>query len=234
MSRGTGIAAAVCCSGKEALSPAPPPLRTARAGFLACRSSIGQRIREDTRWPHWPWGPPERYHGRAGYRDDFGGDWSTSKGRCGPADSCIPACAGWLTVHARRHPEEVSPLSGGVMLPPLSSPLPVGLRLLPRPLPAAPSVDLTASLPQQGRATGLPRSADRTEWVRSCLWAGGVKSACHGTLRLGTAPRTFWSQPISSLTGGRRPSVADSPWLVEHHGLCGTSPGLAIPLVPGS
>ena len=23
------------------------------------------------RWPHWPWGPPERYYGRAGYRDDL-------------------------------------------------------------------------------------------------------------------------------------------------------------------
>src|SRR5262249_33846984 len=42
-------------SGKEALSPAPPPLRTARAGFLACGSSIGQRIHKDTRLPHWPW-----------------------------------------------------------------------------------------------------------------------------------------------------------------------------------
>ena len=29
----------------------------------------------------------------------------------------------------------------------------------------------------EGRATGLPRSADITERVRSCLWAGGTTSA---------------------------------------------------------
>src|SRR5262249_10563692 len=72
-------------SGKEALSPAPPPLRIARAGFPACSSSLGQcpcEIRpgpappaddtpSGTRWPHWPWGPPERYCGSAGYRNDF-------------------------------------------------------------------------------------------------------------------------------------------------------------------
>src|SRR5262249_10242672 len=72
-------------SGKEVLSPAPPPLRTARAPFDASSSSIEQRPCEirpgsappaddtpyGTRSPHWPWGRPERYYGIAGYRDDL-------------------------------------------------------------------------------------------------------------------------------------------------------------------
>jgi hypothetical protein len=43
-------------SGKGARLPEPPPLRTVHAPFGAYGSSIGQRIREDTRVPHWPWG----------------------------------------------------------------------------------------------------------------------------------------------------------------------------------
>src|SRR5262249_57025851 len=62
---------------------------------------------------------------------------------------CIPAYAGWLTVHARRHQREVCPLSGGGLSQPLSGPLQVGLRLLPPPLPAAPPVDLAAFLPRR-------------------------------------------------------------------------------------
>jgi hypothetical protein len=83
---GTEKAAAVCWSGKEVASPPPPPLRTARAGFLACRSSIGQRIPKDTRLPPWLGGQPGRYYGRADSRDDIGGGCSTGKGRCDPAD----------------------------------------------------------------------------------------------------------------------------------------------------
>jgi hypothetical protein len=64
---------------------------------------------------------------------------------------CITARAGWLTVHARRHPREVCPLSGGVMSQPLSGLLQVGIRFLPPPLPAAPSVGLAACLSQGGR-----------------------------------------------------------------------------------
>src|SRR5215472_4921183 len=60
---------------------------------------------------------------------------------------CITAYAGWLTVLVRQHPREVSPLSRGVMLQPLSGPLQAGFRLLPRPLPAAPSAPLAARFP---------------------------------------------------------------------------------------
>jgi hypothetical protein len=62
-----------------------PPLRTARAPFDASSSSIEQcpcEIRSgaappsddtpsETRSPHWPWGRPGHYCGRAGYRNEF-------------------------------------------------------------------------------------------------------------------------------------------------------------------
>ena len=77
------------------------PLRTVRETFASYGSGLGQRpceIRPGTappaddtpygaRLPHWPWGQPERYYGRAGYRDDFGGASRTSKGRYDLADS---------------------------------------------------------------------------------------------------------------------------------------------------
>src|SRR5262245_45802932 len=70
-------------------------------------------------------------------------------GRCRPRQICFAPRAGWLSVHGRRHPREVSPLSRGVMSQPLSDPLQAGLRFLPRPLPAAPSAHLTAGLPSR-------------------------------------------------------------------------------------
>ena len=87
-------------SGKEVLSPAPPPLRTARAPFDASSSSIEQRPCEirpstappaddtpyGTRLTHWPWGQPVRYYGRASYRVACGGGSCTSKGHCDLAD----------------------------------------------------------------------------------------------------------------------------------------------------
>src|SRR5262249_20796673 len=45
-------AAPVCWSGSGDALLRPRPLRTVRAGFLAYGSSIGQRIRQDTRLPH--------------------------------------------------------------------------------------------------------------------------------------------------------------------------------------
>ena len=73
-----------------------------------------------------------------------------AKDHCSPADrSASLPNAGWLTVHARRHQREVCSLSGRVMSQPLSGPLPTGLRLLPRPLPAAPSTRLAARFPRR-------------------------------------------------------------------------------------
>ena len=139
-------------SGKEVASPPPPPLRTVHAPFNAYGSSTGQRA---CRWaargrPHWPWGRPGRYYGRAGYRDDLRWRGPHQQGSLRPRRQfCLARYAGWLTVHVRRHPREVSPLSGGVMSQPLSGPLPAGLRFLPRPLPAAPSARLAARFPSR-------------------------------------------------------------------------------------
>ena len=139
-------------------------IRTARAPFDACSSSIEQRpcaIRPgpappsddtpyETRWRPWTWGPPERYCGSAGYRDDLRWRLEHQQRSLRPRRHiCIPAYAGWLTVHARRHQREVCTLSGRVMLQPLSGPLQVGLRFLPDPLPAAPSAHLTTRFPQR-------------------------------------------------------------------------------------
>ena len=78
------------------------------------------------------------------------GEGRTSEDRYDPADrSALRPEAGWLSVHGRQHPREVSPLSRGVMSQPLSDPLQVGLRFLPRPLPAAPSAHLAAGLPSR-------------------------------------------------------------------------------------
>src|SRR5262249_25667152 len=67
---------------------------------------------------------------------------------------CFARYASWLTLHVRRHPREVCPLSGGVMLQPLSDPLPVGVRFLPHPLPATLSARLTTHFPH-GEGYGL-------------------------------------------------------------------------------
>jgi hypothetical protein len=125
--------------------------------FDACSSSIEQRpceirpgsappahdIPYETRSPHWPWGQPGRYYGRAGDRNRRG----PHHGRCRPRQICFAPRAGWLSVPVRQHPREVSSLSRGVISPPLSGPLQTGLRFLPRPLPAAPSARLAAGLP---------------------------------------------------------------------------------------
>ena len=129
--------------------------------FDACSSSIEQRpceirpgaappahdISYGTRLPHWPWGQPGRYYGRAGYRNRRGPHQRGSlRSR---RQICFAPRAGWLSVHGRQHPREVSPLSRGVMSQPLSGPLQAGVRFLPRPLPAAPSVRLTVGLPSR-------------------------------------------------------------------------------------
>ena len=79
----------------------------------------------------------------------LGGGSRTSKGRYGPADICaLLPNAGWRSAHVRSPQREVGPLSGGVMSQPLSAPLQGGLRLLPRPVPAAPSAHLAARFPR--------------------------------------------------------------------------------------
>jgi hypothetical protein len=113
---------------------------------------------------------------------------------------CFAPCAGWLTVHGRRHHGEVGPLSGGVMSPCGSTPIrPItGRRSLPpssftrRPIGSS-----CESLSLAGRASGLPRSADVPRWVGSPLSAGGASSA-PGELRApGPDHMPFWPERIS-------------------------------------
>ena len=147
-------------SGKEVLSPAPPPLRTGRAPLNASGSSIEQRLcvarpgsvppAHDT--PSRDAVSPSALGStwtllRQGQLPRFGG--GCTYGRCRPRQICFAPRAGRLSVHVRRHPGEVGSLWRGVMSQPLSGPLQVGLRFLPRPLPAAPSARLAAGLPSR-------------------------------------------------------------------------------------
>ena len=219
-------------SGKEVLSPAPPPLRTGRAPFNASGSSIEQRLCEirpgsappahdtpyETRSPHWPWGQPGRYCDRAGYRRSAE---AAPARRCRPRQICFAPRAGWLSVHVRRHPREVSSLSRGVMSQPLSDPLQAGLRFLPRPLPAAPSAHLAARLPSR-EDDGLTTLHRRNPaWVRPRLYAGGTSSAPGEFGAPGPGHVPFWSKPISTFG------------LSFVYDAYGGSPGLAIPRAPG-
>ena len=150
--------------------PPPPPLRTGLETFASSGSSIDQRtstydaplarlaldspgqVFPRTR-PRGCRGPrqPERYWGRAGSRMDTVVAVAPASALHAADRSASLPNAGWLTVHARRHQREVSPLSRGVMLQPLSGLLPAGLRLLPPPLPAALSGHLTTSLAVGGQ-----------------------------------------------------------------------------------
>src|SRR5262245_9436603 len=72
---------------------------------------------------------------------------------------------------------EVCSLARGMMLQPLSTRLPHGLRFFLRPVPAGASQSLTWLLPRWGTPTGLPRSACLPAWGRSRLSADGAPSA---------------------------------------------------------
>jgi hypothetical protein len=92
---------------------------------------------------------------------------------------CIARYAGWLTVHARRHPREVCPLARGVMSPSGSTPI---RSITGR--PSLPPSSCTRSpigwpydlpTPRGGlRAYHVPQVEQG--WVRSCLYAGGSTS----------------------------------------------------------
>jgi len=167
------------------------PLRTVRETFASYSSSLGQRpceIRPDTAPP----ADDTSLTGRGrliGLEDNLGvttaepatevisvAGAAPARVIATPRHICDAPCAGWLTVHARRHQREVCPLSRGVMSQPLSAPLQVGIRFLPPPLPATPSAHLATRFPK-GRAAGLPRCVAETAWVRSRLYAGGSTSA---------------------------------------------------------
>ena len=106
------------------------------------------------------------------------GGGRTSKDRCDPADrSALPPDAGWLSVHVRRHPREVCPLSRGVMC---STPI--------RPITGRPSLPPSSFTRRPvGSPCGWPSLAggrrayhvasQESSWVRPRLYAGGTSSA---------------------------------------------------------
>ena len=92
---------------------------------------------------------------------------------------CFASYAGWLTVHARRHPREVGPLSRGVISPG-STPI--------RPITGRPSLPPSSFTRRPvGSPCGGPTLAgglrayhvasQEPSWVRSRLDAGGTSSA---------------------------------------------------------
>ncbi len=197
----------LCGSGKEVLSPAPPPLRTGRAPFNASGSSIEQRLcvaRPDsappahdtpyeTRSPHWPWGQPGRYSASAGDRRS-----AEAAPRALPPVTDLLCPPSRLAVGSRPPTPGGSQLAlRGVMSQPLSGPLQAGLRLLPRPLPAAPSARLAAGLPSReddGLHT-LHRRNPRGLGPASTPVARYLRRASSGAPGPGHMP--FWPKPIS-------------------------------------
>jgi hypothetical protein len=203
-------------SGKEVRSPPPPPLRTVRAPFNAYGSSIGQR-------PFTERGLPIGL----GVNLDFTTARPVTEirrgphhGRCRPRQICFAPRTGSLSVHVRRHPKEVSSLSRRVMSQPLSGPLQAGIRFLPRPLPAAPSVRLAAGLPSRegDGLTTLHRRNPRglgpaSTPVAQHLRRMSLKHPDLATYLLVQAYQHLWLVLINDAN-------------------CG-SPGLAIPRAPG-
>jgi len=161
--------------------PSPPPLRTARAPFNACSSSIGQRTPDGTRSPALAWTATCTLLWQSRLPKCF--RWRQSHQQ-GPLRSrrhlCVTACAGWLTVHVRQHPREVCRLSpwGDVAtplrsiterqsLPPSSS-----TRYPVRSSYDSPCCPQTAGQ----RAYHVPQ-VEPPGWCRSRLSAGGTPSA---------------------------------------------------------
>ena len=64
--------------------------------------------------------------------------------------------------------------------------------IIPYPLPHRFTLRLTFPC---GRASGLPRSADRPEWIGSRLFAGGTTVCERRRENTSTWPLTFWSKP---------------------------------------
>ncbi len=168
-------------------SPPPPPLRTVRAPFNAYGSSIGQRpcvarpgtappahdTTYGTRSPHWPWGQPGHYYGRAGYRDSAG---ATPRALppvtdllCPPSrlavGSCPPTPEGSRLAFARGDvATPIRPVAGRPSLPPSScTRRPIGSPC-GGPTPA-------------GERRAYHVASQESSWVRPRLDAGGSSSA---------------------------------------------------------
>ena len=218
-------------SGKEVLSPAPPPLRTGRAPFNASGSSIEQRLcvaRPDsappahdtpyeTRSPHWPWGQPGRYFASAGDRRS-----------AEAAPRALPPVTDLLCPPSRLAVGSRPPTPGGSQLAfargDVATPI--------RPVTGRPSLAPPSSTRRPvGSPCGWPTLAggrrashvasQESSWVRPRLYAGGTISAPGEFRSARTWPHAILAQAYQHL------------WLVLYYDACGGSPGLAIPRAPG-
>jgi hypothetical protein len=174
-------------SGKEVRSHSPPPLRTVRASFNAYGSSIEQRLcvarpgaappahdtPYETRLPHWPWGQPGRYYGRAGYRDSAGAAPRALPPAtdllCPPNRLAVGSCpstpGGSRLAFARGDlATPIRPVTGRPSLPPPSS--------TRRPIGSS-----YGSPTLTGGRRAYHVASRESSWVRPRLYAGGSSSA---------------------------------------------------------
>ena len=194
-------------SGKEVLSPAPPPLRTGRAPFNASGSSIEQRLcvarpgsappahdtPYETRSPHWPWGQPGRYYASAGYRRS-----------AEAAPRALPPVTDLLCPPSRLAVGSRPPTPGGSQLAfargDVATPI--------RPVTGRPSLAPPSSTRRPvGSPCGWPTLAggrrashvasQESSWVRPRLYAGGTISAPGELGAPGPGHMPFWPKPIS-------------------------------------
>jgi len=148
----------------------PRPLRTARAPFRCMQLKHWSTRLGSTRLPHWTWGQPGRYYGRVGYRFDGGGSRTSRSIALRPHlrrflrrltdDSRPPTPEGSLLAFTR------GDLAFRLNPYPSHYSLAFAFSLVLYPQPHR--LTLRSPYPE-GKATGLPRSANITEWVRSCL-----------------------------------------------------------------
>jgi hypothetical protein len=174
-------------SGKEVRSPPPPPLRTVRAPFNAYGSSIEQRpcvarpgsappahdTPYGTRSPHWPWGRPGHYYGRAGYRRS-----------AGAAPRALPPATVLLCPLCRLAVGSCPSTPGGSQLAfargDLATPIrpATGRRSLPPPSFTRRPIGSPCGWPTlAGGRRAYRVASQKSSWVRPRLYAGGSSSA---------------------------------------------------------
>jgi hypothetical protein len=224
--RETEKAAAVCWSGKEVLLPAPPPLRTARAPFNARSSSIGQRTGESTRCPALAW----RFTWtvlRGGQHTELLEAAPASALHAADISALLPQ-VGLPTIRVRQHPREVCTLAGGVATP--IRPITGRLSLAPSSFTRSPIGSPCDVLSLAGglRAYHVPPTSLSGLGRVSRPVARHLRQRTAEPLHLATYLLVQASQQLQG------PVQRDHTWLVEHHGLDDTSPGLTLPLLPCS
>lgn len=154
--------------------PLPRPLRTGRESFPSPGSSVSKAVVNEP-----------AHKANAMWTARYGTEARSLPGKGAPAEPaaviCNPFFTGSSVALVPRRLREVCPLSRGVLFQPLSLPLRDGLCFLPHPLPASPSVGLTALLPQRGTLRAYRVPLEGPDRFRFSLCADGVLCPCQGT-----------------------------------------------------